>query len=49
MGWVGLFIVLLPVVLGYRILTARRSSEESRDALQLHLKDFPHSAVPRMP
>lgn len=49
MGWVGVFIVLLPAVLGYRILTARRSSEEMRKAMELHLQDFPQSAVPNMP
>ncbi|HXX82196.1 MAG TPA: carotenoid biosynthesis protein [Thermodesulfovibrionales bacterium] len=49
MAWVGIFIVLLPAVLGYRILTATRSSEEIRKAMEYHLKDFPQSAVPKMP
>ncbi|HUO77620.1 MAG TPA: carotenoid biosynthesis protein [Thermodesulfovibrionales bacterium] len=48
MGWVGVFIVLLPIVLGYHILTAKRSSEEIRKAIELHLQDFPLSAVPKM-
>ena len=48
MGWVGVFIILLPAVLGYRILTAKRSSEEIRKAIELHLQDFPQSAVPKM-
>jgi putative membrane protein len=49
MGWVGLFIVLLPTVLWYRILSAKHSSEEIREAIELHLQDFPQSAVPKMP
>jgi putative membrane protein len=49
MGWAGVFIVLLPTVLGYRILTAKRSAEEMRKATELHLLDFPHSALPKMP
>jgi len=49
LGWVGVFTVLLPAVLGYRILTVRRSSEEMREAMGLHLQDFPRSAVPKMP
>jgi len=49
MGWVGIFIVLLPTVLGYHIITAKRSSEEIRKAMELHLQDFPQSAVPNMP
>jgi len=49
MGWVGVFIALLPTVLGYRIITAPRSSEEIRKSLTSHLQDFPHSAVPKIP
>ena len=49
MGWVGIFIVLLPTVLGYCMLTAKRSPEEIRDAIEFHLRDFPQSAVPKFP
>ena len=49
MGWVGIFLLLLPTVLGYLILTAKRTSEEIRSAMELHLQDFPQSPVPKIP
>ena len=41
MGWVGVFIVLLPVVLIYSISKIKLSSKNQQEEIQDHLRDFP--------
>jgi uncharacterized membrane protein len=47
MGWVGIFIVLLPVVLGYTIIQEKLADEGVEKAQRDHLKDFPQAIIPR--
>lgn len=49
LGWTGVFIVLLPLVLVFSILKLKRSFYESGGALSAHLADFPGAVVPAAP
>jgi uncharacterized membrane protein len=47
LGWVGIFIVLLPAFLIYAIIRVKLSQEGSEKALVAHLQDFPMAEVGR--
>jgi putative membrane protein len=45
MGWVGLFLVLLPAVLVYSIIRIKLYGKTNEDAGEEHIRDFPMSAI----
>ncbi len=45
LGWVDIFIVLLPSVLIYSIIKTKLSSGDAETALDAHLQDFPLASV----
>jgi putative membrane protein len=49
LGWTGIFIVLLPLVLIFSIVKLKRSFHESGRALRAHLEDFPGAVIPSAP
>jgi uncharacterized membrane protein len=46
MGWVGIFIVLLPVVLVYTITRIKLAAGSDEKARETHLRDFPQALIP---
>ncbi len=46
LGWTGLFIFLLPVLLLYAVIRLKRSAGEVSSAVQAHLTDFPKTVLP---
>jgi uncharacterized membrane protein len=46
MGWVGIFIVLLPVLLVYTLVKIKLASGGIQQAQEAHLKDFPQTIIP---
>jgi len=46
MGWVGIFIVLLPMTLIYVIIRIKLSAEGTEKSINAHLRDFPHAVIP---
>jgi uncharacterized membrane protein len=45
LGWVGIFIVLLPLMLIYAIIRIKLSDEGAGKTLEAHLKDFPEAVI----
>jgi uncharacterized membrane protein len=45
LGWVGIFIFLLPAFLIYALIKSRPSSEGADKALSAHLNDFPQAVI----
>ncbi len=45
LGWVGIFIALLPLMLIYAITRIKLSTEGAEKALAAHLKDFPKAVI----
>jgi len=46
LGWTGVFIVLLPLILVCSIVKLKRSCQDSDKALKAHLADFPGAVIP---
>ncbi len=46
LGWTGIFIVALPLVLIYSIMKSKSSSRDLDEAVKAHLSDFPQAVVP---
>jgi hypothetical protein len=46
MGWVGIFIVLLPTFFVYTLIKIRLSSTDSAQANEAHQRDFPKAIIP---
>jgi hypothetical protein len=47
LGWVGVFIILLPSFLLYSIIKLKLSSGNTDKVLGAHLRDFPYAVIPR--
>jgi uncharacterized membrane protein len=47
LGWVGIFVILLPSFLLYSIIKLKLSSGNTDKALEAHLSDFPHAVIPK--
>jgi len=47
MGWVGIFIILLPAVLVFTLIKIKLSSECMELARNAHVQDFPRAILPR--
>jgi hypothetical protein len=45
LGWVGLFILLLPLMLIYVIIRIKLSAEGAEKTIDAHLKDFPKAII----
>jgi uncharacterized membrane protein len=45
LGWVGIFIMLLPMMLVYAVVRIRLSPEGPLNKLDAHLRDFPGAAI----
>lgn len=46
LGWVGIFIILMPAVLLVRLVRMKYLHGANDEALKAHLRDFPEAAVP---
>ena len=46
LGWVGIFIVLLPSVLLYPIMKSKLSAGNLNEALKAHVEDFRQAVIP---
>ncbi len=47
MGWVGIFIILLPAALVFALIKIKLSSESMELARNAHVQDFPRAILPR--
>jgi uncharacterized membrane protein len=47
LGWVGIFIFLLPVLLVYTLVTIKLSSDGIEKAEEVHRRDFPQAKIPQ--
>jgi hypothetical protein len=46
LGWVDIFIILLPSMVGYSIMKVKLSHKNLGEALNAHLSDFPEAVIP---
>jgi uncharacterized membrane protein len=46
LGWVDIFIILLPSFLVYSIMKSKLSHKNPDEALKIHLSDFPQAVIP---